>query len=136
MLVCETLKNKKSDFLNSNTCQCSRLYGTNYFQIFYKKDFLKICFSSLLLIHHFIAGVRHKKFLWTVKFSLNNLVKSFRTNVSGFACSFIVRLLVAKLFGYSKGGKCIFEICCVTFGYQQLVLYDPFLLRIEARSGK
>ena len=37
---------------------------------------------------------------------------------------------------FCKGGKCIFEICCVTFGYQQLVLYDPFLLRIEARSGK
>ena len=27
MLVFETLKNKKSDFLNSNTCFCSRLYG-------------------------------------------------------------------------------------------------------------
>ena len=27
MLVFETLKNKKSDFLNSNTCQYSRLYG-------------------------------------------------------------------------------------------------------------
>ena len=26
MLVFETLKNKKSDFLNSNTCFCSRLY--------------------------------------------------------------------------------------------------------------
>ena len=28
MLVFETLKNKKSHFLNSNTCQCSQLYGT------------------------------------------------------------------------------------------------------------
>ena len=28
MLVFETLKNKKSDFLNSNTCQCSRLYSS------------------------------------------------------------------------------------------------------------
>ena len=27
MLVLETLKNKKSDFLNSKTCFCSRLYG-------------------------------------------------------------------------------------------------------------
>ena len=27
MLVFETLKNKNSDFLNSNTCSCSRLYG-------------------------------------------------------------------------------------------------------------
>ena len=27
MLVFETLKNKKSDFLNSNTCFCSQLYG-------------------------------------------------------------------------------------------------------------
>ena len=29
MLVFETLKNKKSDFLNSNTCSYSRLYGTS-----------------------------------------------------------------------------------------------------------
>ena len=28
MLVFKTLKNKKSDFLNRNTCQCSRLYGS------------------------------------------------------------------------------------------------------------
>jgi hypothetical protein len=28
MLVFETLKNKISDFLNSNTCFCSRLYGS------------------------------------------------------------------------------------------------------------
>ena len=31
MLLFETLKNQKFDFLNSNTCFCSRLYGsTNY----------------------------------------------------------------------------------------------------------
>jgi hypothetical protein len=30
MLVFETLKNKKSDFLNSNTCFCSRLYSTYF----------------------------------------------------------------------------------------------------------
>ena len=29
MLVFETLKNKKSDFLNSNTCFCSQLYGNS-----------------------------------------------------------------------------------------------------------
>ena len=31
MLLFETLKIKKSDFLNSNTCQCSRLYGNHPF---------------------------------------------------------------------------------------------------------
>ena len=30
MLVFETLKNKKSDFLNSNTCSYSRLYGSPF----------------------------------------------------------------------------------------------------------
>ena len=29
MLVFKTLKNNKSDFLISNTCQCSRLYGNS-----------------------------------------------------------------------------------------------------------
>ena len=42
MLVFETLKNKKSDFLNSNTCFCSPLYGM-YFILTNKLQYFKDC---------------------------------------------------------------------------------------------
>ena len=45
MLVFKTLKNKKSDFLNSNTCSYSRLYGT-YVHTLNSNDFKLITVTT------------------------------------------------------------------------------------------
>ena len=54
MLVFETLKNKKSDFLNSNTCFCSRLYG-------------RITFPIVNVIQIFEKVLKHKLFAMSSK---------------------------------------------------------------------
>jgi hypothetical protein len=54
MLVFETLKNKKSDFLNSNTCFCSRLYGRFFFEMSKVAFFIviQLCYNELWPVYH------------------------------------------------------------------------------------
>ena len=122
MLVFETLKNKKSSFLNSNTCFCSRLYGNTkstykVFKIWLSTDCRmaltyspvasdKIWATSHLFTlskwYHLVSYLNCKR---VKKSAANfNLTKLFQLqNVAGINLWYIIKILLQKAAPSDRG---------------------------------
>ena len=105
MLVFETLKNKKSDFLNSNTCFCLQLYGSFFG---HKSTHSKgnYCFYKLKIRFHLRKKNRVPQKLKILNKSITKIDSSNLIFLNYFFIKILLMLDIENWLWKSDSGTC------------------------------